>query len=115
SNAPIVLFFVLVLDRVGSGIAAQPELLDKLVALFVVGKLLERGALFVGDDPPDVLVKPTLELGTKLLLQGLFTGLALLFRKRALERVYFFLLFSVTLLLFGIGRGSGILGQTEAG
>src|SRR5208283_5634657 len=35
SNAPVMLFFVFILRSVGRGIAAQPELLDERVALFV--------------------------------------------------------------------------------
>ena len=35
SDAAVVLFLELVLYGVGSGIAAQPELLDELLALFV--------------------------------------------------------------------------------
>ena len=45
SDAAIVLFLVLVFRSVGSGIATQPELLDELVALLVVGKLLESRLL----------------------------------------------------------------------
>jgi hypothetical protein len=37
-----VLFFIFVLRRVRSRISPEPELFDELVALFVIGKLLER-------------------------------------------------------------------------
>jgi len=50
-NTPIVFFFEFVLDGIGGGVATQPEALDEVVALLVVGKLLESVALFVCDDP----------------------------------------------------------------
>ena len=59
-DALVVLFFIFVLFGVGSGIAALPEGLDKIVAFLVVRELLEGGALFVGDDPDDVLFQPLL-------------------------------------------------------
>ena len=40
-DAAVVLFLVFVLRSVGRRVAAQPELLDELVALLVVGKLLK--------------------------------------------------------------------------
>src|SRR5581483_2555601 len=57
-DATVVLVLVLVFDGIGSGIATQPELLDELVALLVVGKLVKGGALLVRNDPADVLVQP---------------------------------------------------------
>jgi hypothetical protein len=51
SDAAVVLFFVFVFDRVRGGIAPEPELLDELIALFVVGELLKSRSLFVGEDP----------------------------------------------------------------
>ncbi len=59
-NALVVLFLIFVLFGVGSGIAALPEGFDEIVAFFVVGELLESGALFVGDDPDYVLFQPLL-------------------------------------------------------
>src|SRR5439155_23266248 len=82
SDAAVVLFFVFVLFGVGGGIAAQPELLDELVALFVVGELHEGRALFIGDDVAHVLVEPLLVSLLQLTMQRLFIGAALLFRKR---------------------------------
>src|SRR5690242_10298346 len=54
----VMLIFVFVLRSVRSRIAAEPELLDKLVFFLVVGELLERCSFFVGDDPANVLVHP---------------------------------------------------------
>ena len=59
-DAAVVFFLVFVLRRVGRGIAAQPELLDELVALFVVGELLKGRHFFRSDDVSDVLVQPLL-------------------------------------------------------
>src|SRR5437763_14696742 len=70
-DAAVVLFFVFVFDGVGRGIAAQPELLDEVIAFLVVGKLLEGGALFVGDDPAHALVEPVLVRLAQLFLQAL--------------------------------------------
>jgi mannose/fructose/N-acetylgalactosamine-specific phosphotransferase system component IID len=44
-DARVVLVLVFVVGRVGVGIAAQPEVLDELVALLIVGKVLEGLAL----------------------------------------------------------------------
>ncbi len=52
-------------------IAAQPEVLDKLVALLVVAEMLERLHLLVGDDPPDILIHPLLVDTLQLLFQSL--------------------------------------------
>ena len=68
-DAPIVLFLELVLFGVRSGIAALPEGFDELVALFVVGELLERLALFVRDNVDDVFVEPFLVGLAQFLLQ----------------------------------------------
>ena len=86
-NAAVVLFLEFILRRVRSWIAAQPELLDKLVPLFVVGKLFKGGHFFRSDDVNHVLVEPLLIGGTQLLLQGLGIGLLLLRRQRPLQRI----------------------------
>ena len=65
SDAAVVLFLELVLDGIGRGIAAQPELLDELLALFVGLQPLEGLALFIGDDVDDVLVQPLLVRGLR--------------------------------------------------
>ena len=49
-DAAVMLFAVFVFFGVGSGIAAQPELLDELLALLIGLKLLECLFLFVADD-----------------------------------------------------------------
>ena len=59
-DAPVVLFLELVLDGVGSGVAAEPELLDELFAFLVGGELFEGFALFIGDDVGDIRVEPLL-------------------------------------------------------
>src|SRR5271169_3465849 len=87
-DAPVVLFFKLVLFSVGCGIATLPESLDELVALFVVRELHEGGFLFVGDDPAHVLVQPLAISLAQLNLERLGIGLPLFFRDRALERIY---------------------------
>src|ERR1017187_7997577 len=63
-NAAVVFFLVFILRRVRSGIAAQPELLDKLVTLLVVGELFEGGHFLRSDDVTHVFVKPLLVGGT---------------------------------------------------
>jgi len=57
-DALVVLFFVFVLFRVGSRIATLPESLDEVVALLVVGKLLEGCPLFISNDVDDILIQP---------------------------------------------------------
>src|SRR5437899_3865477 len=79
-DAAVVLFFIFVLFGVGRRIAAEPELLDELVALFVVGEFGEGGALFITDDVAHVFIKPFLVGFAELLLQCLLVGAALLFR-----------------------------------
>jgi hypothetical protein len=70
--APVVLFPVVVGERLGIGVAAQPELLDELLALLIVREPPERLPLFVRDDVVDVLVEPFLEGSGKLALQRRF-------------------------------------------
>jgi len=55
SDAAVVLFLKLVLDRIRRGIAAQPELLDELLALLVGLKPVERLYLLGADDVRNVL------------------------------------------------------------
>ena len=69
SNTPVVLFFVLVFDRIGRRIPPQPELLDELFAFFVGIHLLEGFALFIRDDVRDILVEPLLPGCLQLFLQ----------------------------------------------
>ena len=53
------------------------EPLDELVALLVVGELLEGVALFIGDDPAHVLVEPLLIDLAQLGLKGFVVPLLL--------------------------------------
>src|SRR5947209_930864 len=80
SDTAIVLFLVFVFYGVRSGIAAQPELFDELVTLFIVGELLEGCKLFTGDDPFHVIVEPLLVSLADFLLEVLRV-LLLLFRR----------------------------------
>ena len=77
-----MLFAELVLFSVRCGVAAQPELLDKLLAFLVGLEARERLALFIGDDVNDFLVEPLL-IGSLEFLTELFLLLPfLLFRER---------------------------------
>ena len=69
-----MLFAVLVLGRIGIGVAAQPELLDESVALLIVAQVLERLHLLVGDDPANVLVQPLLVDALQLCLAAPSAG-----------------------------------------
>ncbi len=81
-DAAVVLFFELVLDGIRGGIAAQPELLDELLALFVGLQPFEGGALFIGDDVGHVFVQPLAIGGLELLAELRFALLAFLFGQR---------------------------------
>ena len=76
-DAAIVLFLKFVFEGVRRGVAAQPELFDELLALFVGTQTLPCGALFVRDDVSDVLVQP-LAVGRLQLFAQLFFALSLL-------------------------------------
>src|SRR3974390_995948 len=84
-DSAVVLFLVLILRSIGSGIAPQPELLNELVAFLIVGKLFESRQLLRSNDPAHVLVQPLFVGGTQFLLEGLGVGLLLLIGKRALQ------------------------------
>src|ERR1700722_461605 len=60
SNAAVMFFLVFVLFGVRSWVAPLPECFDKVIALFVIRKLLECRALFIGNDPNHILVQPLL-------------------------------------------------------
>ena len=62
-NTAVMLFFELVVRQVRIGAAAQPELLDKLLALFVGGQLPERVALFGRNNVGNIFVQPLLVRG----------------------------------------------------
>ena len=75
-DAAVVLFLELVFDGVRGGVAAQPELLDELLALFVGLQALEGRPLFIGDDVGDVFVQPLAVRSLEFLLELLLPGLA---------------------------------------
>ena len=69
-NAAVVLFLEIVVGEIGIAASAEPELLDKLLAL-LVGLQLEKGvALVRSDDIDHVLLEPLL-VGVIELLQCL--------------------------------------------
>src|SRR5208283_6023867 len=78
-DAPVMLFFKFVLVGVGSGVAALPERLDELVALFVVGELHEGATFVVGNDPAHVLVQPLAVCLAQLDFEGLGVSFFLFF------------------------------------
>src|SRR5438067_3660595 len=80
SDAAIVLFLKFVLHGVRRGVAAKPKLFNELVALFIVGELLEGGHFFVADDPADIILQPLLVGIANFLLEILGVSL-LLFRR----------------------------------
>ena len=55
SDAAVMLFFEIVVRKVGIAAAAKPKLLDELLALFVGIELKKGVALFGRDDVGDVL------------------------------------------------------------
>src|ERR1700761_688230 len=71
-HAAVMLFLKLVFFGVRTGVAAQPEILDKLLAFLVGLELAEGLTLFVADDPDDVFVDPLLIGGLKLLAKPFF-------------------------------------------
>src|ERR1700722_17389266 len=89
-DAGIMLFAVFVLWGVRIWVAAEPELLDELVAFLIVAQALERLHLLVSDDPAHVLIDPLLVLPLQLVLQRFVLGNPLLVTQRALQRVGLF-------------------------
>ncbi len=59
-DAAVVLFLVLIFRGVGRGIAPLPELFDEYVPFRVVAQLLERGLLFISNDPGLDFIQPLL-------------------------------------------------------
>lgn len=78
SQAAIVLFFVGVDGRFRIGIAAVPEALDELLALFVCGELNEGSAFFLCDDVRDLVLQPRVVARPKLLGEFLLSVVTLL-------------------------------------
>ena len=88
-DTPVMLFFKIVVGKVGVAAAPQPELLDKLLA-FLVRIELEKGVpLFRRNDVDDVLIQPLLVLVVeffKSLARFLLLSLLLLFGERLRRR-----------------------------
>ena len=104
-DAAVVLFFIFVLGCIRAGIAAEPELFYELVALFVVGELLEGGSLFVGDDPANILIHP-LGVDFQLVFEGLLPLFLFLLGKLAISRIVILTLCALIFLgLSGIALG----------
>src|ERR1700733_3544661 len=75
SNAAVMLFFVFVFLGIRRGVAPQPELLHKLLALLVGFQPLERLPFLVSDDVADILIQPFLPRTRQFLFQRLlFAG-----------------------------------------
>src|SRR4051812_671982 len=55
-----VFFFVFVFRSIGIGIATSPELFNKSLAFVVSLQGLESLAFFIGDDPANIFVHPSL-------------------------------------------------------
>src|SRR5262249_16449576 len=69
SDAPVVLLFEIVVGQIRVTAAAQPELLDELLALFGGFVLQESSSLVRGNDVRNVLGQPLL-VGVVQLFQG---------------------------------------------
>src|SRR5579864_708708 len=76
-DTAVVLFLEIIVREVGIAAAAQPELLDELLALFVSFQLQKGLALFRRNNIDDVFVEPLLVRRVQFLQR--FLGLALLF------------------------------------
>src|SRR6266446_5013337 len=68
-DAAVMLFAILVLFGIGSGVAAEPELLNELLSLLVGLESREGLTLLVGDDVADLFVEPLLVRSLQLLAQ----------------------------------------------
>src|SRR5260370_28029835 len=66
-DTAVVLFFEIIVRKIRIAAAAQPELLDELLALFVGFQLQESLALFGRDYVDNVLVEPLLVRGVQFL------------------------------------------------
>ena len=74
-DAAVVLFLIGIIDRIGIGIAALPELLDEVLAFLVRLQPQESLALGVRDDIGDVLAEPLFVGRGKFLQDLLLAGL----------------------------------------
>src|SRR5580658_618670 len=86
-DAAIMLFLVFVLGSVGRWVAAQPEVFDELITLFVVGERFECGDLFGRDDVDHVLFQPLLVGAAQLLFQSFGVLFLLLLGQRTLQGI----------------------------
>ena len=84
-NAAIVLFFKIVIRKVGIAAAPKPELFDELLALFIGIELKESVPFFWRNDVDHILIQPLLVLAVEF-LEGLagfiFLRFPLLFSER---------------------------------
>ncbi len=108
-----MLFLEFVLFGVGSGVAAQPELLDEVLPLFVGVQLLEGLAFLVGDDIGDVFIQPLLVGRLQLFLELLLFPLPLLLRHRFRDRLALFARGVAFLLLVICDGLADNTGQTQ--
>ena len=69
SNTAVMLFFVLVFLGIRCGVAAEPELLDKLLAFFVRFQTFESRFFLVCDDVNHVLIQPLLPGASELFFE----------------------------------------------
>src|SRR5215831_15224872 len=90
-DAPVMLFAELIVRGVGVGVPAEPELLNKSFALFVVAEALKGLAFLVRNNVGDVLIEPGF-ISAFQFLPELFLGLELcIVGARALQRIRFIL------------------------
>src|SRR5260370_16036403 len=86
-QAQVVLILKLILGRIGRGIAAGPEVLDKMFALLLVGELPEGLFFFLADNVDNLALQPVFIGAADLMLQGLGILLFLLLAERTLQRI----------------------------
>src|SRR5204862_8012081 len=103
-DAAVLFFFELVFYGVSGGVTPLPESFDEVIALLVIRRLLEGGALFVRNDVSYVFIKPFFVTAADFLLEALFVFLPLLLGQRAFEGIGF--------LILRLGRGRTGLART---
>ena len=118
-DAAVVLFLELVLDGVRRGVAAQPELLDELLALVVGLEALEGRPLLIRDDVGDVFVEPLPIRRFQLFLELCFLLLFLFVGQRLGDSLFglpdFDLVGILTgALVLGCGKKTNRSGQRNA-
>src|ERR1051326_7648117 len=90
-----MVFLEFVFYRVWSGVAAEPELFNKLLALFVGPKAVICSALFIGNNVGNVLVEPFLKDPARIFLFA-----------RPFRGICLFRVISLCIIPF-LGRGPG--------